>query len=139
VIQPRDKLLTKQFESLSKSRSPEVPWPSRELSQSCAAEVPAQQTILIHIGGGQLRVIGVAVCQQGDTVLAIYSGSSKVEVCMSLPEIRSSDIQAAIAEIERDGVPKARRSTRFCLNVKGRHYPPKYFLALAVRHATEKL
>lgn len=57
---------------------------------------------------------------------------------MSVPEIRSCDVQAAIADIEKNGVPRARRSTRFCLNVKGRHYPPKYILALAVQHATGK-
>ncbi len=57
---------------------------------------------------------------------------------MSVPEIASRDIEAAIAEIEKDGVPKARRSTKFCLSLRGRHYPPKYVLALAVRHATGK-
>jgi hypothetical protein len=57
---------------------------------------------------------------------------------MSVPDIAVCDVEAAVAEIEKEGVPKTRRSTKFCLTLRGRHYPPKYVVALAVRHATRK-
>ena len=55
---------------------------------------------------------------------------------MTIPTVRKTHVEAAIKEIERNGVPKKRRSTRFCMKVGKRHYPPKYVLSLAVRNAT---
>jgi hypothetical protein len=55
---------------------------------------------------------------------------------MPIPRITKSNVQNALKVIDRHGVPKTRRSTRFCLIHNGRHYPPKYVLALAVEHAT---
>ena len=57
---------------------------------------------------------------------------------MNIPKISQSHVNAAVKEIDLEGVPKRRRSTRFCLQVGVRHYPPKYVLALAVRNATGK-
>ena len=57
---------------------------------------------------------------------------------MKTPEMSKADVDAAVKEINLDGVPKRRRSTKFCLQVGARHYPPKYVLALAVRNATGK-
>jgi hypothetical protein len=51
-------------------------------------------------------------------------------------EIRAEHVPAAIAEIERNGVPPSRRSKRYHLVYRGRHYPPKYVVSLAARHAT---
>ncbi len=52
--------------------------------------------------------------------------------------LSSAHVRAAIVEIQRDGVPKNRRSTKFCMQVAGRHFPPKYVLALALNKATGK-
>jgi 5-methylcytosine-specific restriction protein A len=51
-------------------------------------------------------------------------------------EIRAEHVRAAIAEIERNGVPLRRQSTRYHLVYQGRRYPPKYVVSLAARHAT---
>ncbi len=55
---------------------------------------------------------------------------------MPIPRITKSHVQDALQQIDRHGVPKTRRSTRFCLIHNGGHYPPKYVIALAVQHAT---
>lgn len=55
---------------------------------------------------------------------------------MPIPKVTRTNVQRALQEIDRHGVPKNRRSTRFCLIHNGKHYPPKYVLALAVQHAT---
>lgn len=55
---------------------------------------------------------------------------------MPIPKVTRTNVQRALNEIDRHGVPKNRRSTRFCLIHNGRHFPPKYVLALAVQHAT---
>jgi 5-methylcytosine-specific restriction protein B len=57
---------------------------------------------------------------------------------MKIPPFQQAHVRAAVKQIEREGVPKRRRSTKFCLLVGSRHYPPKYVLALAVRNATGK-
>jgi hypothetical protein len=57
---------------------------------------------------------------------------------MKIPKFSRSNVQAPIEEIKQDGVPKRRRSTKFCLQVGAHHYPPKYVLGLAVRNATAK-
>lgn len=45
-------------------------------------------------------------------------------------------IEAAVARIDREGVPPRRESTKFHLVVRGRPYPPKYVVSLAVAEAT---
>lgn len=45
-------------------------------------------------------------------------------------------VEAAIAHIDRAGVPPRRESTKFQLVVDGRRYPPKYVVSLAVANAT---
>jgi hypothetical protein len=55
---------------------------------------------------------------------------------MPIPKITKAHVQNALKEIDRHGVPRNRRSTRYCLIHNGKHYPPKYVLALAVQHAT---
>ena len=52
-----------------------------------------------------------------------------------LPSVSASDVHAAIDYIDCDGVPAGRGSTKFCLVVGSRHYPPKYVVALAARRA----
>lgn len=37
----------------------------------------------------------------------------------------------AMKRIEREGVPRLRRSRNYCLAFNGRHYPPKYVIAVA--------
>jgi 5-methylcytosine-specific restriction protein B len=51
-------------------------------------------------------------------------------------EVTPSHVLAAIDEIDRDGVPPNADSTGFDLVYKGKPYPPKYVLSLAVKHAT---
>lgn len=49
------------------------------------------------------------------------------------PTITRAHIQDALEEIKRDGVPRGRGSTRFCLVAGGVHFPPKYVVALAAK------
>lgn len=51
----------------------------------------------------------------------------------SLPSISAASVRNAVARVHRDGVPKGRGSTKFCLVLDGSHFPPKYVLALAAR------
>jgi hypothetical protein len=48
--------------------------------------------------------------------------------------ISQKDVEKALEEIERDGMPRNRLSTMYCLFSGGRHYPPKQVLRLAHRH-----
>lgn len=50
--------------------------------------------------------------------------------------ITAIHVREAIAEIDKHGIPTNRRSTKWCLLDGDRRYPPKYVLALAVKHAT---
>jgi hypothetical protein len=49
--------------------------------------------------------------------------------------VRSVHIKKAVEEIDRRGVPKARRSRAWCLRIGKKRYPPKYVLSLAVKYA----
>ena len=49
--------------------------------------------------------------------------------------ITSSHITTAIGEIDRDGVPARRNSTRYDLLYNGQRYPPKYVVSIANRYA----
>jgi MoxR-like ATPase len=54
-----------------------------------------------------------------------------------IPEgIRRQHVEAAIREIDINGTPMERESTKFDLVIDGKHYPPKYALSLAAKIAT---
>ena len=46
-----------------------------------------------------------------------------------MSSISKEDVDKALDEIDRDGLPAVHRSTRYCLVERGRHYPPKYVLS----------
>lgn len=52
------------------------------------------------------------------------------------PTITRDHVLAALMRIDRDGVPRGRHSRRFDLVHDGKHYPPKYTVALAGEIAT---
>jgi hypothetical protein len=57
----------------------------------------------------------------------------------AVPKVEREHIEAAIAQIDRDGfVPKHRNGTKFSLQIENnpRYYPPKYVLFLAIKNAT---
>lgn len=49
--------------------------------------------------------------------------------------IKREHILAALAEIDENGVPPGRDSTKFKLVQEGKEYPPKYVISLAGKHA----
>jgi hypothetical protein len=49
--------------------------------------------------------------------------------------ITRQHVLAAIAEIDRSGTPDRKASRRFTVHHNGNHYPPKYLVSLANRHA----
>jgi 5-methylcytosine-specific restriction enzyme B len=51
-------------------------------------------------------------------------------------EVTPAHVLAALEEIDRDSVPASAASVSFDLVYKGKRYPPKYVLSLAVKHAT---
>ena len=53
--------------------------------------------------------------------------------------VTKSDIVKAVRRIERDGVPPPRKARGYCLVTNGRHFPPKYTIALAHDIATGEL
>ncbi len=48
---------------------------------------------------------------------------------MAIPKISRDDVRSALNRIDRDGVPRRRRSTRYYLVDNGSQYPPKYAVA----------
>lgn len=52
-----------------------------------------------------------------------------------IPDLSIRNVEAAVRRIDREGIDKRRASTKFCLAVGCRHYPPKYVISLAVEHA----
>ena len=50
-------------------------------------------------------------------------------------EITAEDVYAAIAEVDKAGVPSGRDSTGYHLVYQGRRYPPKYLVSLAAKYA----
>jgi hypothetical protein len=54
----------------------------------------------------------------------------------AIPSLTRSHVEAAIARIDREGVPPRRESTKFHLVVDGRRYPPKYVVSLAASLTT---
>lgn len=55
-----------------------------------------------------------------------------------IPPVTRKHVELALDEIDLDGVPPRREATGYVLLANGRRYPPKYVLALAVKHATGK-
>ena len=54
-----------------------------------------------------------------------------------IPElITKTDIVEALGRIVRDGIPSRRRARGYCLVADGKHFPPKYTIALAHQVAT---
>lgn len=51
-------------------------------------------------------------------------------------QITKKDVFAALDEIDGDKVPARRRARKYCLKERNRHYPPKYVVGLAWKHAT---
>lgn len=51
-------------------------------------------------------------------------------------KITEDDVIRALSEIDSKGVPRERRSRKWCLIHGSHRYPPKYVLFLAVRNAT---
>lgn len=49
--------------------------------------------------------------------------------------IRKEHVLKSIKEIDKDGVPNNRKSTKYQLSFKDKNYPPKYVLSLANRYA----
>ncbi|MEW6374919.1 MAG: hypothetical protein AB1502_03910 [Thermodesulfobacteriota bacterium] len=52
--------------------------------------------------------------------------------------IKREHILKAIDEVKRVGVPEGRTSKKLVLEYNGRHYPPKYVISLANKHANGK-
>ena len=52
--------------------------------------------------------------------------------------ITKMHIAEAIRRIRRDGVPPRRRARDYCLVTNGKHFPPKYTIAVAHQIATGK-
>lgn len=53
-----------------------------------------------------------------------------------IPEVTRENVLTAIAEITRDGIPVRSLPTKFALVFRGKEYPPKLVLSLAVKAAT---
>ena len=52
----------------------------------------------------------------------------------SVIAVTKDSVERALDEIDSDsylGVPRKRKSTVYCLETRGRHYPPKYVLMRA--------
>ena len=50
---------------------------------------------------------------------------------MRIPLVSKEDVERALDQIDRDGVSRKQRSTRYCLVARNRHYPPKLVLSIA--------
>lgn len=53
-----------------------------------------------------------------------------------IPAVTRENVLAAIAEIDREGVPPRSVPTKFELRVGRKSYPPKYVLSIACKYAT---
>lgn len=53
---------------------------------------------------------------------------------MKIPEtITAASILSAIKYIDENGVPKNRKSTKYCVVYQNKMYPPKYVISLAYK------
>ena len=50
---------------------------------------------------------------------------------MRIPLVSKEDVERALDQIDRFGVLRKQRSTRYCLVTRKRHYPPKKVLSIA--------
>lgn len=48
--------------------------------------------------------------------------------------ISAKDVIKALDEIDRNGVPKRRESTKYLLKYNGKYYPPKYVISIANKY-----
>lgn len=55
---------------------------------------------------------------------------------MTYRNVKREHVISALAEIDRDGVPKRRESTKYDLHYNELTYPPKYVLSIATKYAT---
>ena len=62
--------------------------------------------------------------------------AAQLQTSSGIPRaITAEHVQAAITEIDRNGVPPARQSALYDLVYQARRYPPKYVVSLAAKHA----
>lgn len=54
----------------------------------------------------------------------------------AIPRLTKDHVKKALLQIDQDGVPVGRRSTKFHLDVDGRLYPPKLVISVAAHIAT---
>ena|ERR1019366_717160 len=54
----------------------------------------------------------------------------------AVKSVTAAHVRAALAEIDKRGIPKNGRSRGWCLKVDDRRYPPKYVFAEATKQAT---
>jgi hypothetical protein len=52
--------------------------------------------------------------------------------------ITKQDVDEALDEIERQGIPRRNRSTGYCLVARDKHYPPKHVLRVIYQKKGEK-
>jgi hypothetical protein len=57
---------------------------------------------------------------------------------MAIPKVTRAHVAWALSKIDKEGIPRKRRSKKWCLVSDGKHYPPKYVLALAVERLSGK-
>jgi hypothetical protein len=52
-------------------------------------------------------------------------------------KLQRKDVESALNEIgATDKVPPEHRQKKYCLDERGEHWPPKYIVAVAWKHAT---
>ena len=49
--------------------------------------------------------------------------------------ITQAHILKAIGEVDRNGIPSNRLSTKYLLKINGKNYPPKFIVSLANKYA----
>lgn len=55
---------------------------------------------------------------------------------MAIPKFTRRHVLAASHRIDREGVPPRRKSTSYVVLVRGRPYPPKYVVSVAIAEST---
>jgi hypothetical protein len=76
--------------------------------------------------------------EMGHTMCGNQSEQFEDSSMISKEDVLKEDVDKALDEIDRHGIPARRRSIGYCLEARGRHYPPKYVLSLACRLKTGK-
>jgi MoxR-like ATPase len=75
--------------------------------------------------------------QQADRLYQQWRREQPDSKSPELSDVTTDDVVAALAEIDKAGVPTTARSTFYDLIYAGKRYPPKYALALAHKGASE--